>query len=82
MDIEEISQTLYKEKNQTLKVIPADFFEEENQSKSVFSRSENEKEMIIKALNLCNGNKSEAAKMLEINRKTLYNKLKLYQLED
>ncbi len=63
-------------------VIPADFFEEENQSKSVFSRSENEKEMIIKALNLCNGNKSEAAKMLEINRKTLYNKLKLYQLED
>jgi two-component system, NtrC family, response regulator HydG len=63
-------------------VIPSDFFEVENQSKSVFSKSENEKEMIIKALNLCNGNKSEAAKMLEINRKTLYNKLKLYQLED
>lgn len=63
-------------------VIPSDFFEVENQSKSVFSKSENEKEMIIKALKLCNGNKSEAAKMLEINRKTLYNKLKLYQLED
>ena len=26
MDIEEISQTLYKEKNQTLKAIPADFY--------------------------------------------------------
>jgi DNA replication factor GINS len=26
MDIEEISQTLYKEKNQTLKMIPADFY--------------------------------------------------------
>ncbi|HIH74344.1 MAG TPA: DNA replication complex GINS family protein [Methanosarcina sp.] len=26
MDIEEISQTLYKEKNQTLKTIPADFY--------------------------------------------------------
>jgi two-component system, NtrC family, response regulator HydG len=63
-------------------VIPPDFFEEENQSKSVFSKSNNEKEMIIKALQLCNGNKSEAAKMLEINRKTLYNKLKLYQLEE
>lgn len=63
-------------------VIPPDFFEEENQSKSVFSKSSNEKEMIIKALHLCNGNKSEAAKMLEINRKTLYNKLKLYQLEE
>ncbi len=26
MDIEEISQTLYKEKNQTIKIIPADFY--------------------------------------------------------
>ena len=26
MDIEEISQTLYKEQNQTLKAIPADFY--------------------------------------------------------
>lgn len=63
-------------------VFPSDFFEEVNQYKAVFTKSENEKELIIKTLNLCNGNKTEAAKMLEINRKTLYNKLKLYQLED
>lgn len=63
-------------------VIPSEFFEVENQSSSAFSKSQNEKEMIVKALQICNGNKSEAAKMLEINRKTLYNKLKLYHLED
>lgn len=63
-------------------VFPSDFFEEVNQYKAVFTKSENEKELIIKTLTLCNGNKTEAAKMLEINRKTLYNKLKLYQLED
>ncbi len=63
-------------------VLPADLFEEQSKSMGGLSKSENEKEMIIKALKLCNGNKSEAAKMLEINRKTLYNKLKLYQLEE
>jgi two-component system response regulator HydG len=63
-------------------VLPADLFEEKSKSIGGLSKSENEKEMIIKALKLCNGNKSEAAKMLEINRKTLYNKLKLYQLEE
>lgn len=63
-------------------VLPSDLFEEQSKSMGGLSKSENEKEMIIKALKLCNGNKSEAAKMLEINRKTLYNKLKLYQLEE
>jgi two-component system response regulator HydG len=62
-------------------VIPREFFETENQSDVVLTKSGNEKELIIKALNLCKGNKSEAAKMLEINRKTLYNKLKLYDLD-
>lgn len=63
-------------------VIPREFFEIENQSSEVvLTKSENEKDLIIKALNLCKGNKSEAAKMLDINRKTLYNKLKLYELD-
>lgn len=40
-----------------------------------------EKDTIIKALKKTGNNKSEAARILNIDRKTLYNKLKLYQLE-
>ncbi|MGG7036146.1 MAG: sigma-54-dependent transcriptional regulator, partial [Flavobacterium sp.] len=63
-------------------VIPREFFETGNQSEILFTKSENEKELIVRVLNLCKGNKSEAAKMLDISRKTLYNKLKLYELEE
>ena len=38
-----------------------------------------EYEMIVEALKKCNYNKSKAAKILNIDRKTLYNKMKQYQ---
>ncbi len=38
-----------------------------------------EYEMIIEALKQANFNKSKAAKLLNIDRKTLYNKMKQYQ---
>jgi two-component system response regulator HydG len=41
-----------------------------------------EKEAIFSALDACGGNKSEAARQLGINRKTLHNKLKLYGVND
>ena len=39
------------------------------------------REMILKALSKCNGVKSEAAAMLNIHRKTLYNKMKRLGIE-
>lgn len=46
-----------------------------------FSKSEYEKEQIIRALKKTNFNKSKAAKLLQITRKTLYNKISHYNLE-
>ena len=59
-------------------VLPAEFFQIEENLSTEYSLSENEKETILEALNKTNNNKTEAAKLLKINRKTLYNKLKLY----
>ena len=58
--------------------LPIEFFQQEKIETTDFSLSENEREAIVEALNRTNHNKTEAAKLLKINRKTLYNKLKLY----
>ena len=42
---------------------------------------ETEKEHIIEALKRTGNNKNKAALLLGIDRKTLYNKLKLYQID-
>lgn len=41
----------------------------------------NEKDQIVAALNQARGNKTVAAKLLQIDRKTLYNKMHLYGIE-
>ncbi|WP_420603858.1 sigma-54-dependent transcriptional regulator [Flagellimonas sp.] len=46
-----------------------------------FSKHNFEKERILKALKQTNFNKSKAAKLLQITRKTLYNKINYYQLK-
>ncbi|MFY0481767.1 sigma-54-dependent transcriptional regulator [Flavobacterium sp. PLA-1-15] len=62
-------------------VLPSEIFQAEASTEETFSLSGNEKDMIINALAKTQNNKSEAAKLLQINRKTLYNKLKLYNLD-
>ena len=50
-------------------------------SLSLRSDPQQERETILQALRQTNGNKSRAAQLLGIDRKTLYNKLKLFELE-
>ncbi|MCK0146313.1 sigma-54 dependent transcriptional regulator [Arenibacter sp. F26102] len=46
-----------------------------------FSKADYEKEQIVRALKQSNFNKSKAAKLLQITRKTLYNKINHYNLD-
>lgn len=63
-----------------LDVLPPEMQETANRSLLSFSK-DNEQEAILKALEQTNYNKSKAAKLLDIDRKTLYNKLKLYNID-
>lgn len=48
---------------------------------SDFSKEANEKQLILRALKETGNNKSKAARLLNITRKTLYNKLEQYNIE-
>ena len=71
-----LSQGDFIEKN----TLPVEVFQIENRTTNDFSLSENEKDTILNALEQAKDNKSEAAKLLKISRKTLYNKLKQYDI--
>ncbi|AWG21069.1 sigma-54-dependent Fis family transcriptional regulator [Flavobacterium faecale] len=71
-----LTQGDFIEKN----VLPIEFFQKIDNKKDNLSLSQNEKEAIETALIKTQNNKSEAAKLLQITRKTLYNKLKLYDI--
>lgn len=64
--------------------IPSELVEIEGKADTdnlALKRERNEVDLIREALLKCNNNKSEAARMLKIDRKTLYNKMKLYSIE-
>lgn len=63
-------------------VIPREvILETEAAPKKDFSKDTNERLLIINALEEAQNNKAKAARLLNITRKTLYNKLKQYQIE-
>ncbi|MCF4100428.1 sigma-54 dependent transcriptional regulator [Gillisia sp. M10.2A] len=65
-----------------LKVLPHEISaaKKTDESYGLF-KSKNEEAMILDALEKANGNKSKAARLLSIDRKTLYNKLKQYNIK-
>ena len=66
-----------------LDVIPREvlFSKKVETEKVDFSKESNEKQLILNALKEADFNKTKAAKLLNITRKTLYNKLEHYQIE-
>src|SRR5690606_27465246 len=55
--------------------------EENDDEPFALFNNKNEIELILNALEEANGNKSKAAKLLKVDRKTLYNKLKQYDIK-
>ncbi|MEM7185459.1 MAG: sigma-54 dependent transcriptional regulator [Bacteroidota bacterium] len=65
-----------------LEVIPREVLQSaENQKPKDFSKEAHEKQLILSALEEASYNKSKAAKLLNITRKTLYNKIEHYNLK-
>lgn len=62
------------------KALPQEILKTERKAANDFSLFENERDAILGALEQTNNNKSKAAKLLKINRKTLYNKLKQHDI--
>lgn len=74
------SVLLAKGNELTLDLLPIHMIDGENDANGLSFRK-NEESAIRRALDQANFNKSKAARMLEIDRKTLYNKLKLYNID-
>lgn len=60
--------------------LPVSFYKDGKGQEEVNIREETEKMMILKMLKQTDYNKKKAAKLLKISRKTLYNKLKKYDI--
>lgn len=65
----------------SIEVLPQEMLNENKSEEVLVFSKQNEESAIRTALEKTNFNKSKAAKLLDIDRKTLYNKLKLYNID-
>ncbi|GBU06876.1 transcriptional regulatory protein ZraR [Bacteroidales bacterium] len=65
----------------TQDLLPENIRNDNSMAKDLSLKNFNEKERIEEALKFTNNNKSKAASILSIDRKTLYHKIKLYNIE-
>ena len=75
---------LAKGKYITLNELPEEFKQNshnQNLTHEPLRNEDHEKELILSALSQTSNNKSKAAQILGIDRKTLYNKIKYYNIE-
>lgn len=62
-------------------VLPAEVINSDVPNSNGFSKADYEKDRIMKAMKKTNFNKSKAAELLQVTRKTLYNKINQYNLD-
>ncbi|MFT3795248.1 sigma-54-dependent transcriptional regulator [Flavobacterium sp.] len=75
------SVLLTKSDRVSIEVLPPEMLAEPKSDPGLNYTKGNEEDAIRNALEKANFNKSKAAKLLDIDRKTLYNKLKLYNID-
>jgi two-component system response regulator HydG len=66
---------------ENLPLLSPSFSKKQDESMDFASHRDNEQQQIILALQKTNGNKTQAARLLKIDRKTLYNKMHQYGID-